>query len=370
MSADAEESVESAGSGSAKVSAMRAANRAYDVRRRTGSNTEAAKTVVKDEARRQGVAAATKAAAAKGIPVAGLDRVAAKPTSVKAWMVAGSRTAVKATLTYFSGGTLGWVEEVIARVGYKRLLIGVVALMAVSVVTMVLVFMGIAAAVSTVLQPASIVSSVMDYVPGMGSDESGSDHLGRMCRTPMSPKPVPVETPSEQRVENDEEQPSEEPAPTFTPEPALDENGKLTPQTREKMQNIPHGADALQAESYLLYAMSHPADDANQDWHTFQGMFQAAKSYVLKEKDMSLPDAVKQLPKNEQRKIIEKRRDDPDWEAQVTPMEIVMNIDPNGTYEPFSLASSTATVTLIAEKYLTASDKQTDYAMGRMMEAC
>lgn len=85
---------------------------------------------------------------------------------------------------------------------------------------------------------------------------------------------------------------------------------------------------------------------------------------------MSLPDAVKQLPKNEQRKIIEKRRDDPDWEAQVTPMEIVMNIDPNGTYEPFSLASSTATVTLIAEKYLTASDKQTDYAMGRMMEAC
>lgn len=347
------------------------------------------KGVAKTAAKQAALNKATSAAATKGAPLAGADRVLENPTSAKAWAVAGARTAVAAGLAAIGLGAAGkWVEEVIHRIGYKRLLIGLaLMLVAQSLMSVMIILMTVVVAEETVLKPVSIVASVIGKASSLFSGEDGDKTLAdvpsHICKPVPKPKPAVAKTPSTESSEDSEageEKNSPPPSSSFTPEPVIGEDGKIKPDVVSLSKDIPRGSQALQAETWLLYVMAHPEGDTNSSWDAFAPLYTSSFQYVSDKKirqtksstSVPSPTPTTSFPPD----ALNQRE-------TITPLEVVMHIDPAPYYEPFELAASTMTASLMLENekqkkgdpakdphILKYSDDQLASVLGRMEMFC
>ena len=350
-------------------------------------------SVVKEAAKSVAADQAVKAAAAKGLPLAGVEDVLAKPTSVKAWTVAGARTAVAAGLTYFTGGFGKWIEAAIHRIGYKRLLVGtLVTFLVTMTVATYMIFSVVAAVSETVTKPVSVIWSIIEDIPGFSKDDDSltegiPDH---MCRLPPEPRAAQTLTTTSSVAPTTEAVPADDPdgsesisvptssTPTpdsgFVPEKAIGEGGKLTESATKLMTEVKvhgRGADPLMVETWLLYRMSHSEDDPKVGWDQFGAEYRTAYAYVAHERGATEtpPTAAKDsnnLPSDgsEPKGLSNKRTD-------ITPMELVMSMDPTPYYDPFQLAAATITSYLVLEPgFLSQTDDQVSAVIGRMNALC
>ena len=285
---------------------------------------------------------------AKGVPVVGVERVLDNPTSVKAWTVAGARTAIAAGLSAAGLGVMGKkVEELLHRIGYKRLAIGLAVVMVLQAfIAGMVIIMAVVIAEETVLKPASIIASVAGKLSSLFDGDQGSKDVksvpGHICKPVPKPRAAatpPTAVPAHDKSTTDA--PAHAPD-AFTPPPAVDENGKLIPEAARLMTEVPHGAQALQAETWMLYVMSHPKDDPKSSWDAFAEVYNRALKVVADKKDRA----------NNRTPTTTTPRTAPDRLDQrkiVTPVEIAMQIDPTTFYEPFELAAATMTASLMLE---------------------
>lgn len=270
------------------------------------------------------------------------------PTSLKTWAVAGARTALATGLSSAGFGVAGKsVEELIHRAGYRRIIIGLAlaAALAVLTVTTILV-MSVVVAEETILKPVSVVASVMGKLSPLFGGNEGKDISGvprHLCK-PV-PSPGAGATPS-----------GGDPSP-FIPLPALDTNGRMTPETARLMREVPRGAQVLQAETWMMYVMSHPKDDPLSNWNVFAVPYEKALHHI---------SAVKSART-----------------VAVTPIEIAMRIDPSASYDPFELAAASMASSLILENeketggkpdhdphIVRYNEEQIASVTGRMMSLC
>lgn len=296
------------------------------------------------------------------VPLKGVDRVLTNPRSVKAWAGAATRTSIAAGLTYLTGGLGSTIEEALAKVGYKRMAYAAAAMMMVSTLVLVSVLVSAAAAVEQVIKPVSVVASILDHIPGFGPEDGDEAEalreIGTMCAaapdTAAATLPEPSSGDTETAPPADGAAPVEEPPQQFEPEAVIDPlTGKATPRVRDAMQLIPAGTPVLVAEAWMIYYLSHPADDPTSNWDTFGSEFNSAYTFVEQQRGESV--AV---------------RDQNGNRVDITPLEIVMALDPNPTYTPFQLVSSAAIYTLGVEEYLPMTELQSSALKGRMYAAC
>lgn len=276
--------------------------------------------------------------------VKGVEDVVRRPTSVRAWAKAGARTGVSWALNFVAPGAGGRIEEVISAIGYKRIVYSVLFVVGLTTAMVGAVVIGAVAAVESVMKPSAVVSSVLDMIPGMGDDDSLTqediDELGRVCRAVPDPKQVLVNGADPESTE------------TFVPEAVIDANGKATVEVTEAMKLIPPSADPLRAETWLAYRFSHPGDDPHRDWDAFAQIYEPAYSLVVSHKDAPSDDV-----------------DGP--RTDITPNELLMNIDPYGIYEPYYLAAASSVAYLGMEEWFdNISDAQLSTVMGRAMSLC
>lgn len=346
--------------------------------------------VTQEVGKQKASVAVAKAAQSKGVPVAGLDAALANPTSVKAWASTAARTAVAAGLTYVGLGAFGGkVEELIHRIGYKRIAICLAVLMSVQAVC-ALVFLMFSAAIATevIAKPMGVVSSILRHIPGLSNEEDEEalkDMPSNLCRAVPEPRPhsdpssppdtdavtAPV-TPSVTEGDTTEgTEPvsgHESPAGGFTPPRAIDEQGHITEDARDLMRQVPNGADPLYTESWMLYVLSHPKDDPYVQWDAFRPMFAASYHYVESKKKPNK----QQVSTSPGEPLPPLKRGNRVNETP-TPLEIVMHIDQGTYYDPFTLAASTMTASLIMEDdgFLTiTSPDQESAVIGRMQAVC
>ena len=361
-----------------------AARRAVDD---TDPDDLTATNVAKTAAKQAAVGTVAKAAAKKGVPLAGVEEVIAKPKSVKAWSIAGARTAVAAGLTAVTGGAGVFIESFISKVGYKRLAIGAAATVIASLfMTFILLITVVAAVTETVTKPVSIIGSIMDSIPGFGPDDEQMEGIpDRMCPMPPDPRApqaslvtsTTAPTPTTSITPGDPDEPSAEPiteqSSGFVPEPAIDKDGKITDKARALMSNpnIDKTTDPLRVETWMLYVMSHPDDDPKSQWDTFTGEYRAAYAYVAKER--GLPETPTTTAVNSNK--VNTDGSEPvglrPIRTDITPIELVMSIDPNTFYDPFQLAAATMVSSMVLEKdFLNQTDDQVTAVVGRMQALC
>lgn len=301
---------------------------------------------------------ATKAAASKGAAVVarktvgnvadrvvartagvkGIGDVASRPTSLRTWARAGARTGISLALNSVAPVIGSRAEDVINRIGYKRLVIAVVTVFALGMSMMGALVIGAVAAVDTVMKPTAVVTTVMDMIPGLGDNEEGYTQddireLGRLCG------PVP----SPEQVLTEGEDPNS--AATFTPAAVIDDNGKATPAVTEAMRLIPPDADPLLAETWMVYRFSHPDTDPHRGWEEFEQVYAPAHSLVSAHRGETRGD--------------------------ITPGELLMNIDPYGIYPPFYLAAASSVSYLIMEEWFdNITEVQKSAVLGRAVSLC
>lgn len=288
---------------------------------------------------------------ASKVGVKGIEDVARRPTSVRAWTRAAARTGVSWLLNSAAPVVGGKAEDVLNAIGYKRILIAVVSLVVVSMCVVGAAVVGTIAAVENVMKPTAVVATVLDMIPGMGDDAEGDtftqadiDELGRMCGAVPSPEQVVVEPANGESTNT----PS-----TFVPRAVIDANGKATTEVKDAMKLIPPDADALRAETWMVYRFSHPDEDPHRGWAEFEQVYSPAYSLVASQKtptDTAMEAGVR---------------------TDITPGELLMNIDPNGIYEPFYLAAASSIAYLGMEGWLdTITDEQLSVVMGRAVSLC
>lgn len=348
------------------------------------------KRVAKEVGKQQALVAATKAAESKGVPLVGFDEVLRNPKSVKAWAVAGTRSAIAAGLTFVAGTAGVYIEKIIHRFGYKKLAIMAAISMTLQIITAVM-FLMLAASVAseTIAKPLGIVSSIMKFIPGLGDDESKNEMEtapGNICKAQPEPRaryvsehehmesttedsPLP---PIEGAPDSTETTETETPSSGgYTPPSAFNEDGSVTADAKELMRKIPNGSDALLAETWLLYALSHQSDDQYYKWEDFRPMYATAYHYV-EDKKKTHDQQQSTSPKQKGESLPKLKKVDLADETP-TPMEIAMNIDQGTYYEPFSLAAATMTASLIMEDdgYLTVTSPSEESAViGRVQTLC
>jgi len=278
--------------------------------------------------------------------VKGIGEIAQRPRSVKAWAKAGARTGISWAINLAAPGAGGKVEEVLNTIGYKRLAMIVVSLAMIPVVAGGVLIVGAAATVDQVLKPTAVIASVLKMLPGMGDDEDPEKveqdirEIGRVC----GPVPVP------ERVLTDGQ--DQESTSSFIPKPVIDDEGKATPEVKDAMKLIPPDADPLQAETWMVYRFSHPDDDPHRDWGTFKQIYDPAYSLVAEKRGEPTDDV-----------------DGP--RTDITPAELLMNIDPYGIYPPFYLAAASSVAYLGVEKWFdNITEDQMAAVMGRAVELC
>lgn len=291
--------------------------------------------------------------ATKSIPVKGFEDVLSNPRSIRSWARAVTRTGITAGLMYVLPGAGNWIEEALNRIGYKRMAIAAAVMTTATFLVVVSVLVSAAAAVEEVLKPVSVVASILDHIPGFGSDDGDEGEairaMGKMCGPP--PDTAAATLPSDGATPPSGEN-APPPSSSFHPEPVIDPvTGKATQRVHDAMQLIPAGSPPLLAESWLMYYLSHPEGDANREWGAFSTAYEGAYAYV---------NANKPRP----------TVDENGTRVDVTPLEIVMAIDPNPTYTPFQLVSSAAVYTLGVEKYLPMTQLQSSALKGRIYAAC
>ena len=289
------------------------------------------------------------------VGVKGIEDVARRPTSVRAWARAASRTGVAWALNLAAPVAGGYVEDVLNHIGYRRIFITVVTVVvSTAVISMCVVgavVVGTVAAVENVMKPTAVVATVLDMLPGMGADADGDtptqediDALGRVCGAVPSPEQVVVQPANGESADS----PS-----TFVPRAVIDANGKATSEVKDAMKLIPADADALRAETWLVYRFSRPDDDPHRGWVEFEQVYSPAYSLVASQKTPT-----ETSPRGGVR-------------TDITPGELLMNIDPNGIYEPFYLAAASSVAYLGMEGWMdTITDEQLSTVMGRAVSLC
>lgn len=328
-----------------------------DARRARNGVTSRVARLGTEEGAQQAVNAITQRLVSRNLPIKGFDAVLDNPRSVRTWARALTRTGIAAGLTYVLPGAGNWIEEALSRIGYKRMAIGAAAASLVSLLVVVSVLVSAAAAVESVLKPASVVASVLEHIPGFGPDDGDEEEavnsVGRVCGP--TPDTAAATLPSTE-AEADPSASTDEPTPppsSFQPEPVIDpDTGKATPRVHDAMQLIPAGSEPLLAESWLMYYLSHPEGDTNRDWDAFTTAYEGAYAYVASQR------------------VAEPIRDEKGERLDITPLEIVMAVDPNPTYTPFQLVASAAVFTLGTEEYLPMTKGQATVLKGRMYAAC
>lgn len=283
--------------------------------------------------------------------VKGIEDVARRPTSVRAWTRAAARTGVSWVLNSAAPVVGGYVEDVLHTIGYKRILIAVVSMVVVSMCVVGAAVVGTIAAVENVMKPTAVVATVLDMIPGMGDDTDGDtftqadiDDLGRMCGTVPLPEQVVVGTPDDEGSDR---------SSTFVPRAVIDTRGKATTDVKDAMKLIPSDADALRAETWMVYRFSHPDTDPHREWEAFDQVYSPAYSLVASQKALTPTSS------------------DGEVRTDITPGELLMNIDPNGIYEPFYLAAASSVAYLGMEGWLdTITDEQLSTVMGRAVSLC
>lgn len=320
---------------------------------------------------------AADAAAAKGIPVKGLEEIAARPTSIKAWATTGVRTGVTMALSSVTGVFGGYIEEIIHKIGYKRILWGLGATAVFTAfITFVMAATLVASVTEAVVKPVTVIGSLMDFVPGYGPDDDQLKGIpDRVCPVPPKPRAgqtvyVETQTPTEDGgVETTTV--AQESNGGFIPEPAIGEDGKVTDEARALMRNpgITRNVDPLRVETWMLYALSHPKDDPKAQWDEFGTQYRMAYNFVARQKGE--PELSDEPAQNSNRSVNVEPQGLKPVRTDITPMEMVMQIDPTAYYEPFRLAAATMTATLaLEEDRLNQTDDQLSAVIGRMQALC
>lgn len=350
---------------SRRSSALSAAGKVREYRRaRNKAGTEGGDDVVKEVAKEVAGSNLTKFASRKaGVPLAGVEGVIDKPTSVKAWSIAGARSGVAMALTAVSGVFGGYIEQFIHKVGYKRLLIGaaVTALMSTFVI-FVMVAAVVASVTEAVIKPVTVIGSMLDTIPGYGPDSEQMEGIPhRMCTT--QPAPRGRQTSGDEEGEGGEG--------LFVPDPAVDEEGKITEKARRLMvdPNVTSGkADPLRVETWMLYVLSHHDLDPKAQWDNFTDAYREAYEAVSTARgDVEDPTAPAKNSNSGEPSPAPVRH----VRTDITPIELVMHIDPRTFYDPFLLPAATMTSALALEEgMLNQTDEQLSTVLGRMSTLC
>lgn len=316
------------------------------------------------------------------------ENVPDSPKSVKAWTTSAARSAVAAGLAFFGMGTLSTkVGQIIHRIGYKRIVITVTALIAIQTLLVAAVIVSaIGAVTETATKPLSVIASLMDYVPGVGDDAEALKGVpDKMCKAapvptsaaqPTSPAvPLPDDEPD--RVAGREDAPAESTtmspessATGYTPPSAYDTDGKLTEETTALMNRIPRGTDAIEAESWLLYALSHPPTDSLvTDLSAYAARYRTEFTKIYLERQRNSGGTP---PRDDDSVPFKVEQTDKLLAAKVTPVEVNSAIDPLTDYKPFTLAAATMTGSLTMEetRYLVFTEEEQSAVFGRITTGC
>lgn len=337
--------------------------------RREAMSSRSVKGAAVQTAKNTAVRSAMDKAASKGLPLKGVEQLSERPGSLKVWITVAGRSAVSAGLSYLGLGKLGsWAEDVIHRIGYKRLIV-IIAISAVMtfVMSACAVMMFVASISDTVLKPVGVVASLLGTAP----DKAGgaSENIPKnMCRPAPAPRSVgvteiPETAPLEDGAETDVEGPG---VGGFTPESVFNEDGRLTESATSLMKDIPRGTPSLLAETWMLYVMAHPRDDPSAQWEAFVTTYDYSKAFVSHHKTS---DEVQKStsPDTPVGKDSQTEKDSP---VEVSPIEIVMNMDSGPFYDAFTLAAATMTASLVMDNYVTADDQDKRALSNRMESLC
>lgn len=261
------------------------------------------------------------------------------PLSAKALGKAAGRTAVAVGLSHFASPfAASRIAGILRRVGHKRAALLIGGVLGVMLGASFLVFALIIALVAAVLSvPGQIVDSIVEFFfgddqktaiecvaveplparPGgypLGYRHPATPTAGDFAPTaptppasgspitsvpvidgkPGAPPPggVPIAegavtwpTPASGRAPapippTGGDAPMTSGTTGHTPPASIGLNGKPTEKTRELLWGIPEGADARQAESWLLYALTHPSSDPLTEWNAFAARFAEELSAV------------------------------------------------------------------------------------------
>lgn len=345
----------------------------------SGDRKDAAVAVGKDLAAQKML----EKAALKGVPVKGLDQALTRPSSIKGWSVVAGRTAVSAGLTAVTGAFGTYIEDFLHRVGYKRLIIWIAALSVVLTISAGFMTMIVVASISeTVLHPLSVAASLLGKVPGVGESderrliESAPKYLCRPVAVPHAAAAAVPDTVADGAVpataEEDEPPSDGEGAPEvtesyFVPKVAIGEDGRLTDAAKDLMRHVPRFANPLRTETWMLYVLAHPDDDPNSDWDAFKPLYETSRAYVSSQKN---PYDMQKSTSPAIGSSTTDKHPDKIIDSDMTPMELVMGIDPSPFYDPFALAAATMTSSLILDNFLDGDDGDKKAALSRMETAC
>lgn len=118
------------------------------------------------------------------------------------------------------------------------------------------------------------------------------------------------------------------------------------------MRQVPRNADPVRAETWLLYAMSHPDNDPRSGWDQFGDPFEKARLELRAPESDRTSGGDRELGRDSD------------------PLALVMAIDDNPDYLPFVLPAATSVTALINDKKLMATSAQQESVIMRMLEAC
>lgn len=357
--------------------------------RTQGTVTHRGKAVAKD-------AASTKL---NMMAVKGSREVMESPLSAKAWSKAAARTGVAAGLSYFLTPVVGGrVEEMLHNFGYRKILLGVVACIVGVFGTAFLGAMTVVAIVASVVSiPGQIVDSVIDfffgddpqvviecvtvdplpsrpggYPAGYRAPESGAPItslpplsapvVDGVVQPPTTGADTSREDPATWATLAPSYTPSPEQSPpaaeavpveAYTPPPSLGSDGRPTPHSLSVMQGIPTGADARQAEAWVLYALTHPDTDPLREWNAFGKRFAEELSALRDIGTIPGPDGVKM-----------------DVQAQSGAMDIVTRIDNAPYYEAHTLTAAAMLLEAARNKKVTLTPEQENNLYERVISGC
>lgn len=294
----------------------------------------------------------------KTTPVKGLDKVALEPTSKRALAEAVGRTGIAAGLSTLIGvPAASKVEEIIHDIGYRRLVVALVAMVSATVVTVLVIVMVMFSTVLTALSyPLQVIEtlfgsdspevsdkSVLTYCAIPSPDATGEAQWQATAEPPVPEGTVPVENgsiPVESSTAITPPPPSQLPA-AVTPE------GKPTQVVLDLMDSVPAKADPNRAEAYLLYSLTHPQ---HPSWDEFGTMYLNARD-VLATRGADTRDEVSR-------------------ETVPNASSVVREMDQASNIAPFTLVSASAVADMVKRDKITVSDEKYSTMINRVNSLC
>ena len=287
------------------------------------------------------------ARASQGTPLKGLEAVAANPSSKRALFAAVARTGITAVMASLIGlPAASKAEDVVAAVGYRRLVITA----ALSIV------LSVGAVVAVVLVAATAVLSAMSYpmrvVESMFGDsaEASAESPLEYCTVP-SPSAVPTIAAAPADVAEG----VGENGDTFVPPPpselpaAIDGSGKATEDARALMREVPRGADPNLSEAWVLHSLSHPAN-SRMTFTEFTEPYRHARDVIATRSGVA--------------------RDVTSQESVPTASAVVREMDPYADIAPYTLAAASAVTRLAADGTLNVSEEKLTMMQVRVTALC